>query len=513
MRYIRKRCMAYVAAIVLCLSAVLPAQAAQVGGTTTIAVSSSSMEVGDRLTVTVKPSADGTIRLRYNGSVLRLTNCDASGYTTAGSEVTYTGGEATLTFEAVGSGSSGLIVSSDTLTGSSTTVQVADPAATTTTEPQEGSQSQAGETTAQTGGASAQAEGQFTIDGVAYVASERYSASEVPAGFNTVQLEIQGSTYRELSNGQITLVYLKPASNTSGSGTFYIYNEEDQSVSPMILIGTMEDYVIALEPAEVPANLSAATLVIGDRQITAYAVSGNTDNFYYLYGIDENGTEQWYQYDADDGSMQRANTALFAADEGQTNADAASASGGDSDQISRLRIVIAVLIFVAVVLLIAVVNLVLGRRRVRKDVYDAMEDEEESDEAEEESNDADEEVDDADDEFEENEDDDLTYSEDADEDEEDEDVEEWQGFHGINDSVRMDLEDDMEDSRRQEEDDDHVTEELQRELDQLNLRGKEEKKRKDTSEDSGKKNKKKKETDEEEELDFSDLEILDLNDL
>lgn len=75
----------------------------QVGGTTTIAVSSSSMEVGDRLTVTVKPSADGTIRLRYNGSVLRLTNCDASGYTTAGSEVTYTGGEATLTFEAVGS--------------------------------------------------------------------------------------------------------------------------------------------------------------------------------------------------------------------------------------------------------------------------------------------------------------------------------------------------------------------------------------------------------------------------
>lgn len=133
--------------------------------------------------------------------------------------------------------------------------------------------------------------------------------------------------------------------------------------------------------------------------------------------------------------MQRANTALFAADEGQTNADAASASGGDSDQISRLRIVIAVLIFVAVVLLIAVVNLVLGRRRVRKDVYDAMEDEEESDEAEEERNDADEEVDDADDEFEENEDDDLTYSEDADEDEEDEDDEEWQGFHGINDSV------------------------------------------------------------------------------
>ena len=460
MRYIRKRCMAYVAAIVLCLSAVLPAQAAQVGGTTTIAVSSSSMEVGDRLTVTVKPSADGT----------------------------------TLTFEAVGSGSSGLIVSSDTLTGSSTTVQVADPAATTTTEPQEGSQSQAGETTAQTGGTSAQAEGQFTIDGVAYVASERYSASEVPAGFNTVQLEIQGSTYRELSNGQITLVYLKPASNTSGSGTFYIYNEENQSVSPMILIGTMEDYVIALEPAEILAD-GTANEIFGDRQITAYAVSGNTDNFYYLYGIDENGTEQWYQYDADDGSMQRANTALFAADEGQTNTDAASASGGDSDQISRLRIVIAVLIFVAVVLLIAVVNLVLGRRRVRKDVYDAMEDEEESDEAEE------------------NEDDDLTYSEDADEDEEDEDDEEWQGFHGINDSVRMDLEDDMEDSRRQEEDDDHVTEELQRELDQLNLRGKEEKKRKDTSEDSGKKNKKKKETDEEEELDFSDLEILDLNDL
>lgn len=495
MKYIRKKCMTYVATILLCLMAVLPAQAAQVGGTTSIAVSGSSMEVGDTLTVTVQPSADGTIRLRYNGSVLRLTDCDASGYTTAGSEVTYTGGAATMTFEAIGSGSSGLIVSSDTLTGSSTTVQVTDPA-TTTSEPQESSGTQ-------TGGTATQTEGQFTIDGVAYVASERYSSSEIPAGFHTVQLEIQGSTYRELSNGQIILVYLKPASNIQGSGTFYIYNEEDQSVSPMTLIGTMQDYVITLEPAEIPAKLSAATVTIGDHQINAYAAAENTDNFYYLYGIDENGTEQWYQYDAGDGSLQRANMELLAADTGQASGGTTLTGEGNSDQISRLRIAIAVLVFVAVVLLIAVINLMLGRRRAHEDAFDIIDDQEDSDEKDTDNAEADSAYS-ADIEAE----DEEVEDEEA-EDEEEADDEEWHGFHGINDSVRMDFENGLDNNCGQEDEDDQVTEELQRELDQLNMDRKEEKKSKDASKSTGKS----KENDDEEELDFSDLEILDLNDL
>lgn len=366
MKHIRKVLIGCLALILVC--AFVPGLSVRAEGKTVIAVSKSSMNVGDKLTVTVRSSEAATINLKYNSGVLKLTGCSVQGYTSQGNSLTYTGKTAEVTFEAVGSGSSYLkVVSEDQkVSGASTTVQVAGG---TSNEQPAADPSQNAGMNGQNTSKPSQTQGQFEIDGMSYVVSERYAAKEIPAGFSKMELTIQGSSYAELSNGTLTLVYLKPASNTSGKGAFYIYNEQEQSVTPMVLLGNMEDYVILLEPNEVPGKLTQTDLSVGELQVSGYQIAQNADEFYYLYGMDETGSEQWFEYDARDGSVQRANSALLeqeqtpSAEEIQTT----EPTQGGKKNISMLRLVIAALIFALVVLIIVVINLVLGRRRTQEE--------------------------------------------------------------------------------------------------------------------------------------------------
>lgn len=372
MKHIRKTLTACLILVLVCVF--MPAVPMYAEGTTVIAVSKSSMNVGDKLTVTVRPSQSATISLKYNSGVLRFTGCSAEGYTSQGNVVTYTGTTAEISFEAVSAGSSGLIVTSQEVSGSSTTVQVTDAAVEQPDQSASGS-SQTGQNT--------QTTAQFEIDGTSYVVSERYSSKEIPEGFSKTEVAIKDSSYKELSNGKMILVYLKPASNTSGSGMFYIYNQQDQTVSPMVLVGTMEDYVILLTPAEIPSKLSQADVTVGERQISAYQVSENPGDFYYLYGMDESGNEEWFEYDAADGSIQRANTSLLEQEESPDveNIQTGETASASQKDIFRLRIVIAALIFVLVVFVIVIINLILSRRRSREEFdFTDTEDEEFSEE-------------------------------------------------------------------------------------------------------------------------------------
>ena len=94
-------------------------------GTTSIATSGNSAKVGDKVTVTVSGSDSSKLSLRYNNNVLKFQSCSASGYSTEGNVITFSGKSAQITFEATDGGSGDLVVSSDTLSGSSTSVQVA----------------------------------------------------------------------------------------------------------------------------------------------------------------------------------------------------------------------------------------------------------------------------------------------------------------------------------------------------------------------------------------------------
>ncbi len=332
---------------------------AKAAGTTSIAVSKSSLEVGGSVNVTVQASESATMNVKYNSGVLTFASCDASGYTTSGNVVTFTGSNATIKFNAAAEGKSAIVVSSDTVSGSSTPITVSAASADNNT-------------TSNDTAANSNTTGQFTVDGVPYVVSERYASSEIPAGFNKTKLSIAGGTYNELSNGTMTLVYLKPASNTRGSGTFYIYNESDNSVAPFTMIGTMEHYVILLTPdSKFMDRLQEATCTIDEKEISMYQIQdGTATDFYYAYGVNQNGTQGWFQYDVTDGSIQRVNTDMVTvenAEDEETPAADAATSSGDKEKLKQYRLMIAGLIFLLVAFLIVIINLKLSSKKIEED--------------------------------------------------------------------------------------------------------------------------------------------------
>ena len=67
-------------------------------GTTKISVSKSSASVGDSITVTVSGSEKGSITVKYTSSMLNLTSCSVSGYSTEGNSVTFSTFNASIIF-------------------------------------------------------------------------------------------------------------------------------------------------------------------------------------------------------------------------------------------------------------------------------------------------------------------------------------------------------------------------------------------------------------------------------
>lgn len=340
-------------------------------GTTTIHMSSANVSVGDTLSVTVTASESGKISLRYNDQVLKFSGSSAS-YTTDGNTITFEGTTATLEFTGLSQGSSGLIVSSPTITGSSASVQVSGTAAET---PEPSSQDTTNQ--AQT------AEGQFEIDGVSYVVSERYAENMIPTGFSRTGVKIDGYTYKELSNGTITLLYLKRADNIAGDGSFYQYDEASHTVTPFAMLGTADKYVVLATPQSLLRDsFTETTLTVGEQTVTAYK-DGDDGDFYFVYGTNQDGVEGWFQYDKTDASIQRVNEQLLTQD---------TASAADDDNVvtttgkdeylgkwQKQRYLVAILLFVIVVLAVVIINLLLSRKQRMDDDWADTDDDDISD--------------------------------------------------------------------------------------------------------------------------------------
>ena len=295
-------------------------------GTTTIHMSADSLSVGDTLSVTVTASESGSISLRYNADVLQFAGSSAS--------VQVAGG-----------------------TGDMNKQQTQDTQDTATQA----------------------ADGQFVIDGVAYVVSERYPESAIPAGFSRTRVTIDGYAYRELSNGSITILYLKRADNTAGDGVFYQYDEAMNTVTPFTMLGTAEQYVVLATPDSLLRDsFTETTLTVGDQTVSVYK-EGDDSDFYFVYGTNQDGVTGWFQYDNTDGSIQRVNEDLLSQD---TTAEEPVTTAAGSDEYfgkwQKQRYLVAILLFVIVVLAVVIINLLLSRRR-REEEEDWMDEDEPND--------------------------------------------------------------------------------------------------------------------------------------
>ncbi len=321
-------------------------------GTTSIWVSSSSVSVGDTLKVEVTASASDTIRLKYNTDVLKLANCSIN-YTTDANTVTFEGTKAVLEFTAQSEGKSNLIVSGNAVSGSSTSIQVSGGSDAATTE----------DTTADSSSdTTAEVDGQFVVDGVGYVVSERFADDEIPTGFEKTRVMIDNYNYKALTNGSLTLIYLKPAADTSGKGVFYVYNAEANTVSTFDMIRGGNGYLLVSTP-EKPLfeGLKETQVTIEGRQVSAYCIEGQND-FCFVYGTNQDGAAGWYQYDMQEGTLQRVNEQLVVYGGQEEDVVASASKDVYFAKWTKQRYLLATMLFIIVVLAVVVINLAIGRR-------------------------------------------------------------------------------------------------------------------------------------------------------
>lgn len=347
-------------------------------GKTTIYVSSNSINVGENLDVEVDASESGNINIKYNQDVLELIQSNVS-YTTSGNTVSFSGVNGKITFKAKSAGNSSIVVSSDSNSGSSTSISVSGEGTSNsdTTEVAEESNETSVDASESTGDGVIDADGNVVLNGVKYVVSEKFSDAEIPTGYSRVKVTISNYEYRAVANDNNTLIYLKDASNVSGNGTFFIYNKDTNSVSKFIRLGNESYYVIPMAHESMGEGFVATKIQLEDGEVDGYSYGADND-FAFVYGTDSNGQEGWFQYDKTTGVVQRYNSQLLATSSSDVQPEKVPTSADDLKQKwQRQRVIIAILVFVIVFLVVITINTILMLKKSKRDNF---EDDEEYDE-------------------------------------------------------------------------------------------------------------------------------------
>ena len=458
-KFVKKALVLSIALLLFAVYTALPitAGATPAGAVTTIGVSKKELKVGESLSVTVTCTAEASITLKFSASRLKLD--DPGSGTADGNSVTFKAARNTIRFTATAAGKADLIVASAdaTVTGSSASVTITDAGGQGTSAPASSAtpETPASSATSQTPASSAAPassaspapaaadlpKGQVSSNGRIYAVSERYSDASIPAGFSKTQLSIAKGSYEELSNGQITLVFLKLMNGDTmeNEGHFFCYDEATGTFSP--LIPYLNSYVIPLSEAAIPEGEKLSTSLFSKAELAynsggvlaiqdTYVLKDDPGAFHYIYGKTFDGQTTWYSYDTAVANLQRADTALLkdynskakGTGEGVGPSSGTSSEGASSQTpasttekssgFSFQKVLLIIIIFIVIFIILVIISMIPRRRRDDDDDEYDDEDEEDFERSIVKKEYADDE---------EEEDDDLPYGDDEDEDEEDDD--------------------------------------------------------------------------------------------
>lgn len=232
----------------------------------------------------------------------------------------------------------------------------------------------------------------ITVNGVSYHSSEAFAAEAIPADFSEATVNYHGQECKgvRFDKGSVAMLYLVPEGADEEQGRFFVFDEIRDALYPFVKLSHGERYVIALlAPVDfaVPENLMQTEIKIdGENSATAFQrveeESEIVSDFYFFYGVNQDGTEGWYQYDALEETYQRCH--LEAEEEPDEEADAELAylqteytelSEKYTEEKAFARNVIGILIFVIAVLVIIIINLLIfGQRRKKRPDEDDMDD-------------------------------------------------------------------------------------------------------------------------------------------
>ena len=223
------------------------------------------------------------------------------------------------------------------------------------------------------------------INNTTYHIADNFTEEQIPADFTEATVNFRGTECRGLTfdKGTISLIYLETDNVDATTGRFFIYDETRDVVYDFMKFTAGESsYAIPLlAPLDsvLPESYVQVSLQMPENTVmTAYQLPAEdgeeASDFYIFYGVNQDGTEGWYQYDAAEGTYQRVNGNIT--ETADSSSDDLAALQSEYDELSKKykdaksfsRNMIAVIIFVLAIAAVVILNIVLfGRKKKGKD--------------------------------------------------------------------------------------------------------------------------------------------------
>lgn len=223
------------------------------------------------------------------------------------------------------------------------------------------------------------------INNTTHHIADNFTEEQIPADFTEATVNFRGTECRGLTfdKGTISLIYLETDNVDATTGRFFIYDETRDVVYDFMKFTAGESsYVIPLlAPLDsvLPESYVQVSLQMPENTVmTAYQLpvedGEEASDFYIFYGVNQDGTEGWYQYDAAEGTYQRVNGNIT--ETADSSSDDLAALQSQYDELSKKykdaksfsRNMIAVLIFVLAIAVVIILNIMLfGRKKKGKD--------------------------------------------------------------------------------------------------------------------------------------------------
>ena len=223
------------------------------------------------------------------------------------------------------------------------------------------------------------------INNTTYHIADNFTEEQIPSDFTEATVNFRGAECRGLTfnKGTISLIYLETDNVDATTGRYFIYDETRDVVYDFMKFTAGESsYAIPLlAPLDsvLPESYVQVSLQMPENTVmTAYQLPAEdgeeASDFYIFYGVNQDGTEGWYQYDAAEGTYQRVNGNIT--ETADSSSDDLAALQSEYDELSKKykdaksfsRNMIAVLIFVLAIAVVIILNIVLfGRKKKGKD--------------------------------------------------------------------------------------------------------------------------------------------------
>ena len=205
----------------------------------------------------------------------------------------------------------------------------------------------------------------FEVQGKTLTIASKIPSGKVPSHFKTETVTYNGNDIKacKYDAGDVYLVYLL---DEEDNGEFYVLNMQKNVVTSYITVGTEDNPLILLlapDNATVSASYGKTVFAVSETAgITAYQYnqSENTlkadtilGEYYYVYGITQDGTTGWYLYDNGGKTFVRATTDLSVDLDASDDTEVAPAEDNSLDKMIIVGLGVLCVIFFVLMLVFA----------------------------------------------------------------------------------------------------------------------------------------------------------------